>query len=104
MPAPAIGTFIRPVGVSYCLELVKVVPPTEGWNELEQWHLRRFGLSDDKTTPIKDGHQDIHYISGLKQVAPDVWKDEWDCDTPRWRCCPLYYRRMMFSGHQESLF
>lgn len=98
MNAPQIGSFIRPVGpYSYCLELVRVVPRDSEGDE--QWHLRRYALKDGK--PVKDGHQSISYISGLKHVLPNVWKDEWEFDTKRWRCCPLYYRLM--NSHQAQL-
>ncbi len=104
MPAPPIGTFIRPVGsYSYCFKVIKVIPPNKE-SPTEQWWCKRFGLSDDKTTPIKDGHHDVHYLDGLKQVSPDTWKDEWEFETPRWMGCPLYYRRMTVPGFQERLF
>lgn len=89
--APQLGSFIRPVGLyRYCLELVKVLP--EDHEGPEQWHLKRWGM-DDNRQPVDDGHgHSISYISGLIRIAPGVWKDEWLYGTPRWACCPLYYR------------
>lgn len=49
------------------------------------------------------GGHGIHYLTGLKPVADGVWKDEWEHATPRWSCCPLYYRRIDVRG-QMSLF
>ena len=56
---------------------------------------------DDDHQPVTDGHQGITYLSGLKQVLPDVWRDEWRPDTPRWSCCPIYYRKMSPKGQQD---
>jgi hypothetical protein len=101
MPAPDLGAFIRPVGdYGYCLEVVKVLV---GDAEGEQWHCRRWGMNDHRQ-PVADGHgHGISFLSGLIQVAPGVWRDEWEFDTPRWTCCPLYYRRIDIGG-QMSLF
>lgn len=101
MSSPQIGTFIRPVGsYAYCLELVRIIPRDHEGEE--QWQLRRYGLKDGK--PFKDGHQSMSYLSGLKRVLPGVWKDEWEHDTPRWTCCPLYYRLMTDGRLQRDLF
>jgi hypothetical protein len=101
MTAPAYGTFIRPVGVfGYCLEVVRVVAADD--ESGEQWQCRRYGM-DEQRQPFKDGHSDMHYMNNLKQIAPGVWKDEWPFDTPRWMCCPLYYRRIDVAG-QMGLF
>lgn len=102
MTAPIPGTFIRPVGVSgYCLEVVRVVPRDDEGDE--QWQCRRHGM-DEHQQPINDGGpNNIHYLNGLKQIAPGVWKDEWLPYTPRWSCCPLYYRRIDVGG-QMGLF
>lgn len=101
MTAAIPGTFIRPVGVhGYCLEVVRVVPRDDEGDE--QWQCRRWGM-DGNRQPMKDGHSDMHYLSGLKQIAPGVWKDEWEFGTPRWMCCPLYYRRIDVGG-QLGLF
>jgi hypothetical protein len=101
MAAPLPGAFIRPVGnYGYCLEVVRVLP--EDGEGPEQWQCKRWGMNEDRQ-PMKDGHSDMHYLNGLKQVAPGVWKDEWEFDTPRWLSCPLYYRRIDVGG-QLGLF
>lgn len=101
MTAPIPGTFIRPVGVhGYCLEVVRVVPRDDEGDE--QWQCKRWGM-DGNRQPMKDGHSDMHYLSGLKEIAPGVWKDEWEFDSPHWMCCPLYYRRIDVGG-QMGLF
>jgi len=101
MNHPPPGTFIRPVGgFHYCLEVVCVLP--EDGEGPEQWQCRRWGMDEDRQ-PVKDGHSDMHYLNGLKQVAPGVWKDEWEFDTQRWLSCPLYYRRIDVGG-QLGLF
>jgi hypothetical protein len=103
MNAPPLGSFIRPVGhFAYCLELVLVFP--EDGDGPEQWHLKRWGLDANKQ-PINDGRSNgLSYISNLKQIAKDVWKDEWEFKTPRWGCCPLYYRLMQRKNEQLGLF
>lgn len=102
MGAPAIGTFIRPVGnYAYCYEVMRVIDEDRTSNE--QWWCKRFGLSKDQQ-PVKDGHHDTHYLNGLKEVMPGVYRDEWKADTPRWSCCPLYYRQMKPKGQQQDLF
>lgn len=100
MSAPAIGTFIRPVGqmYAYCYEVVKVLQADKGF--LEQWTCKRWGM-DDNHQPVKDGHQDTRYLSSLKEVLPGVWRDVWEHTTPRWGCCPLYYRKMTPKGQQD---
>lgn len=99
MSAPAIGTFIRPVGnYSYCYEVIRVID--EDHTSSEQWWCKRFGKSSDHQ-PVKDGHHDIHYLDGLKEVMPGVYRDEWKADTPRWSCCPLYYKKISPKGQQD---
>lgn len=103
MTAPAIGTFVRPVGgYGYCLKVVNVIPADRDGDE--QWQCRRYGMADDRRTIIEDGHQHMAYINNLREIAPGIWKDEWICDTPRWLCCPLYYRMMDVPGQQMGLF
>ncbi len=98
---PLPGTFIRPVGFfGYCLEVVRVVP--EDKDGPEQWQCRRWGM-DAHLQPLKDEHSGMRYLNNLKPVAPGVWKDEWEFDTPRWFSCPLYYRRIDVGG-QLGLF
>lgn len=96
--APTIGTFIRPVPkLRYCYKIVRVIPRDDEGQE--QWWCKRFGYDPGTDQPIKDGHQGIHYLNGLRQIAPDVWKDE-GCE---WYV-PLYWRKMAPFGHQESMF
>ena len=100
MTTPAPGTFIRPVGgFLYCLEIRRVFEePGESTFGVE---CMRWGMQDGQ--PVKDGHQNLCWISGLKQIAPGIIKDEWPYDTPRWMSCPLYYRRIDVGG-QMGLF
>lgn len=103
MATPAIGTYIRPVGhYAYCYQVVKVLPADK--QGPEQWWCKRFGYDSDTKRPVKDGHQSIHYLNNLKGVLPDVWRDEWEHSTPRWSCCPLYYRALRIEGQQRELF
>jgi len=103
MPAPAIGTYIRPVPRrQYCLEVVRVIP--EDRHGPEQWWCRRHGYDQDADQPIDDGMSDsLHYLNGLEQVFDGVWKDPFEA-TPRWTCCPLYYKRIDVHGQQMGLF
>ena len=96
------GTYIRPVGrYQYCYEVVRILPRDQEGEE--QWWCKRWGLGPDRQ-PMDDGRgHGIHYLNGLKPVADGVWKDEWKHATPRWTCCPLYYRRIDVRG-QMSLF
>ena len=100
MSAPAIGTFIRPVGstYSYCFEVVKVIAKDK--EGPEQWHCKRWGKSAEHQ-PMADGHHDIHYLNNLQEVLPGVWRGEWLPDTPRWGCCPLYYKKVETKGQQD---
>jgi hypothetical protein len=103
MASPQLGSYIRPVGkhLMYCYQVVKVLP--ECRDHAEQWWCMRFGMDPAERQPIKDGHQNVSYLNGLKQVAPGVWKDEWEFETPRWSCCPIYYRALQV-GPQGDLF
>ena len=100
MASPAIGTFIRPVGwvYCYCFEVVKVLPEND--EGPEQWWCKRWGKSDDHQ-PVADGHHGISYLNNLQEVAPGVWRDPWEFATPRWDCCPLYYRKIETKGQQD---
>lgn len=103
MTSPPIGAYIRPVGreYTYALRVLKVLP--EDNEGPEQWQCERWGLKDGK--PFNDGARSgIHYLDGLKEVLPGVWKDEWEFDTPRWRCVPLYYKRIDAHSGQKELF
>jgi len=98
-----VGTFIRPVGsiYRYCYEVVRVLPHDD--EGPEQWWCKRWGMGPDHQ-PVEDtGGHNIHYLNGLKRISGDVWKDEREHSTPRWACCPLYYRRIDVRG-QMSLF
>ncbi len=95
MNSHPIGAFIRPVGpYSYCMKLVRVVE--------DQWQLMRYGMTDGEA--VKDGHQSMFYLRGLRNVLPGVWKDENDC-FHGYRVGPLYYRLMRQAGlGQMNLF
>lgn len=90
---PPVGAFLRPVGYGYgyCLRVVKTWAPDKehprGYVEFERW-----GLKDG--VPVRDGHHDHSWQSDLVPALPGVWRDEWPHQTPRWSCCPLYYRLM----------
>lgn len=90
---PPIGAYLRPVGqgYGYCLRVVEVFPPDQD-DPREGLKFERWGQADG--VPVKDGHQSHSWMRGLRRVAPGVWKDQWEFDTPRWSCCPLYYRLM----------
>lgn len=66
--------------------------------------LKRFAYDKQARKPVKDGHQTTHYLNNLKHVLPYVWRDEWEHSTPRWSCCPLYYRTLRIQGQQQELF
>lgn len=91
--APPIGAFVRPVGLgyAYCLRVMKVWPPHKQDSrtviEFERWGL-------ENGIPVRDGHQNRCWESDLVPAIPGVWRDQWPYDTPRWGCCPLYYRLM----------
>ena len=90
---PPLGSFIRPVPAAlYCYQVIKVIP--EDAESPECLFCKRFGYDPETQRPVQDGDQDIHYLNGLKQVMDGVWKDEWEFDTPRWTCVPLYWRKM----------
>ena len=90
---PPIGAYLRPAGkaYAYCLRVLEVYPPDQD-DPREGLKLERWGLAGG--VPVKDGHQSNSWLRGLRRVAPGVWKDQWEFDTPRWSCCPLYYRLM----------
>ena len=93
MTPPPIGSFIRPVPTAmYCYQVIKVIQEDEEGPECI--YCKRFGYDPKTQRPVKDGRQDIHYLYGLKQVFDGVWKDEWNVETPRWSCVPLYWRKM----------
>lgn len=94
--APTGSLFIRPAGAGYgyCYRVISI---TNG-----QYHLERWGKKDN--LPFDDGHvNDGHYIH-LKEILPGLWKDEWEFNTPRWSCCPLYYKRIDAPLGQKELF
>jgi hypothetical protein len=102
--ASVLGIFIRPVPeLLYCFEVVKVVPRER--DDGDQWHCKRWGYDPQTKQPVADGHQDTHYLNNLRDVLPGVWKDEWQAESWRWRCCPLYYRVMQHEAKgQMGLF
>ena len=102
MISPAIGTFIKPVsrfgGYLYCLEIMKVVF-YEGWagDLIEQWQYKRWGMKEGE--PFNDGHLSTGgSISGMRLVAPGVWKDAYSSRTTG---DPIYYRKMSPKGQQD---
>lgn len=88
---PELGAFIRPVGrgYAYCYQVLRVWTPTKE-DPREGLDLKRWGMKDGR--PFNDGHLSTCWLTGLRRVLPGVWRDPWEFDTPRWRCCPLYYR------------
>lgn len=104
--APSVGTYLRPVGTypfCYCLRLERVVGPIKGEFDREpwtRWIMTRFGLDRERMEPVKDGHQNEHYLADLVEVAPGVWRDPLEDD---WDLEPLYWREMGQRG-QLSLF
>lgn len=102
---PAVGAFIRPVSTiptAYCYRVDKVHPADSDGPEVLE--CTRFGLTNG--VPVRDGHQDTHWLDSLRGVAADVWRDEFDFGGhPRWMCCPPYYRLMKVQEHgQQDLF
>jgi hypothetical protein len=92
MSAPQIGDFIRPVpSTSYCYQVLKV--HQGGDHGPECISCKRFGYDHETQRPVEDGHQDTHYLSGLKKIMDGVWKYGWEL-TPRWLGVPLYWRKM----------
>lgn len=91
--APPIGAFMRPVGrgYAYCLRVVKVFPP-DADDPRPVIEVERWGMANDR--PVRDGHHDHGWLRNLVPALPGVWRDQWPFDTPRWTCCPLYYRLM----------
>ena len=91
---PPVGAYLRAVGqgYGYCLRVVRNFQPDPADRDQEGTEFERWGMKDG--IPIRDGHHDHCWLYGLKLVLPGVWKDEWEHDTPRWSCCPLYYRIM----------
>lgn len=107
MTAPAPGSFIRPVGTrayGYLYQVLEVHP--EDHDGPECIVCKHYGI-DAQGRPVIIRHADgLHYLGGFVQVRPGVWRDPWDCDTPRWRCVPLYWLlvRDPFMTGQGSLF
>lgn len=90
---PPVGAFLRPVGrgYAYCMRVVKVWPTSKDSPRITIEY-ERWGLENE--TPVRDGHQNYGWNSDLVPALPGVWRDEWPHQTPRWSCCPLYYRLM----------
>lgn len=89
---PAIGTFLRPVGLgpmfAFCGEVRHVWPPSED-NEREVIRMRRHAM-DRQRRPFDDGHRGEFILSGLRCVRDGVWKDDRAC----WWGSPRYWVRM----------
>ncbi|OWQ92013.1 hypothetical protein CDN99_06555 [Roseateles aquatilis] len=105
MTAPAIGTFLRPVGhigFCYCYRLDRVLEPHMCWWGPEErvWVCSRFDLDRENDEPVAKHVEDRHQITEPVLVAPGVWRardeDPWDLD-------PLYWREMGQRG-QLTLF
>lgn len=79
------------MGYGYCLRVVKVFPPEkhDGRTCIE---FERWGQKDG--VPVRDGHHNHNWQSDWVPALPGVWRDQWPHSTPRWACCPLYYRLM----------
>lgn len=88
LPHPPIGAYLRPVGrlYAYCYRVLATHDVTtdddEPTTELERWGI-------EGRTPVRDGHQHTHWLRGLRQVAPGVWRDT---TADSWG--PMYYRLM----------
>lgn len=102
MTQPAIGTYVRPVGLgsyAYCLRIEAVVDASTEWDDepWTQWQGRRFGL-DEHNEPCEDGgSHDMHFISNLVPVLPGVWREP----HATWSGCPRYWREMGPRGQLE---
>ncbi|MBX3610359.1 MAG: hypothetical protein KF871_10740 [Hydrogenophaga sp.] len=88
---PAVGTFLRPVGLApmyaYCGEVCHVWPPSED-DIREVIRMRRHAM-DRQHQPFDDGHRGEFFLSGLRSVRDGVWKDE----NPWWGS-PRYWVQM----------
>jgi hypothetical protein len=97
MAAPAIGTYIRPVGAygyAYCLQVESV----KNWpGGPEQIMVRRFGMDRDHQ-PVVDGHQTTFHLNDLVEVLPGAWRESNRRD---WGCGPVYWKRMAPAGQQD---
>ncbi|WP_287865010.1 hypothetical protein [Achromobacter sp.] len=96
----ALGVFLRPVGALrfwYCYQLVGV---TRGNREddLDTWHMRRWGLDEQRQPCDDDGGHAIHYLTPMRQVRPGVFRVE-DRDWFE----PVYFIRVR-QGGQMDLF
>ena len=98
MQHPAIGTFVKPVGLFgylYCLEVLAVVTYEAWTGECVQWQCKRWGMKDGQ--PVDDGHlRTGASISGIRPVVPGVWKEP----SHDWYG-PIYWRKIETKGQQD---
>lgn len=98
MNAPAIGSFVRPVGLmrfAYCYRIDMVLPPDA---EHDAWYVggTRFGLTNDNE-PVADGHQSHPSTFIVPALLSGIWRDP----NPTWRGCPRYWVDMGPRGQLE---
>lgn len=96
-----VGSFIRPVPAAlYCYQVLKVSNgDDEGRARLV---CKRFGYDQETQRPVVDGHQSTSYLNNLKPVIDGLWKEQWELNTPRWSCVPLYWRKMHLDEVKRS--
>ena len=103
MTAPALGTYVRPVGeirYAYCYRVVKVLH-LDGADR-QYWECERWGMHDGQ--PFNDGNRRMSYLRDILEVVPGVWKDEWTGAGERWFGIPLYFKRIDVDLVQKELF
>ena len=71
MIAPSPGTFLRPLGYSYTLEVLEVFPSDKDCGGLPRVLCRRWGLKDGR--PFDDGHVLAGHGLSLRHRGPSVW-------------------------------
>ena len=90
-----IGAFLRPVGSLrfwFCYELVGATPGKHH-SDLDTWHMRRWGL-DEQREPCDDGGgHAIHYLPPLREVRPGVYRVGY-----RGWCDPVYFVQVLPRG------
>ncbi len=84
---PLTGAFLRPVGrwYRYCYRVLGVLPEDKDGPEVivaERWGV------DECGAPLRDEHDAKHWLTGLRQVLPGVWRNMSET-TPMG---PVYYR------------
>ena len=68
---PLIGTFLHPVGLSYCAEVLAVFPPSHQGRGLCRVQFRRWGWKDGQ--PFDDGYREPQCGVSLRPRGPGVW-------------------------------